>query len=389
MKRMRKLISSIYRAVIKVLMFLPLKKIVVFESNPDYACNTYPVFLQIKQAHPEYKCVWQVKKESGKHPLADDAIYTDDSSLMNAVKKFYYRLFAKAFVSCNKYMKKYRKDQVSLFLTHGSKTKKTRGIYEMGDKVDYILVQSHFFDDIVCYEYNAKPEQLVYLGYPRNDYFYRAADNIAQRLGLPQGSRYVIWLPTFRKSLGGNDGEATGNNLGVPLLYTVEALNALNDYLKEQNLFILYKPHPAQDISVLKASSLSNLLIINDQYLRDADLQLSEVLADSEALLTDYSSVFFDYILLDKPIGTTTDDIERWKESRGFAFDLDAMYDKSTQRIPDYNTLIAFLDNVLSGYDDKRQERQEIRELTNTYYDGDSAKRVVEFLLEKVGEKRG
>ena len=42
---------------------------------------------------------------------------------------------------------------------------------------------------------------------------------------------------------------------------------------------------------------------------------------------------------------------------------------------------------MLSGKDDKADGRREIRELTNTYYDGKSAKRVVDFLMEKIGEK--
>lgn len=387
---MKKLARKLYKFLFKMLCFLPLKKIIVFESNPDYACNTYPVFLYVKRNYPKFKCVWFVNKDTVKHPLADDVVHIGDNSFINMVKKFYYRLFAKAFVSCNRYIwaSKYRKDQISIFLTHGSKTKKTRGIYEMGDRVDYVLVQSHFFDDIVCYEYKASSEQLIYLGFPRNDYFYEEDLGIAGKLGLSENSSYVIWLPTFRKSLGGNDKMSANKNIGIPLIYSADELKKLNDYLARKNLYIIYKPHPAQDISVLKATSLSNVKIINDKFLSDIDLQLTQVLAGSSALLTDYSSVFFDYILLDKPIGTTTDDIDAWKESRGFAFDLDAMYDKSTQRIPDYDTLIEFLDNVLSGRDDKADGRREIRELTNTYYDGKSAKRVVDFLMEKIGRKK-
>ena len=385
---MKKAIAKLSKVLYKAMCIFPLKKILVFESHPDYACNTYPVFIYVKNHYPKYKCVWQLKDGLEKHPMADDVFYIGDLSAIGKIKRIYYRAFAKAFVSCNNYIQKYRKDQISLFLTHGSKTKKTRGIYEMGDKVDYILVQSHFFDEIICYEYNAKPEQLVYLGFPRNDYFYLDNWETSRKLNLPDESEYIIWLPTFRKHKKHSKEYSSGyNNLGIPLLYTVEDLTRLNDYLQEKNLYIVYKPHPAQDVSVLKASSLSNIKIINDKFLGERDLQLSQVLAGSSALLTDYSSVFFDYILLDKPIGTTTDDIDAWKESRGFAFDLDAMYDKSTQRIPDYDTLIKFLDNVLSGNDDKVDGRREIRELTNTYYDGDSAKRVVDFLMEKIENK--
>ncbi len=387
---MKKLLLKLYKILIKILCFLPMKNIIVFESNPDYACNTYPVFKYIKEHYHEYKCVWMVNKGSEKHPLADDVLYLYDKGLINLIKKFYYRLFAKAFISCNRFqqMIKYRDKQVSIFLTHGSKTKKTRGSYEMGTCVDYILVQSHFFDDIICYEYNAKPEQLCYLGFPRNDYFYSKNVNLNDRLNVNADAKYIVWLPTFRKIANGRtDAISCYNNLGIPLVYSNDDLKKLNDYLQEKNLYIIYKPHPAQDISVLKATSLSNIKIISDKFLGERDLQLAEVLAESSALLTDYSSVFFDYILLDKPIGTTTDDIDAWKESRGFAFDLDAMYDKSTERLPDLDSLIGFLDNTLSGADEKREGRREARDLTNTYFDGNSAKRVVDFLMEKINKK--
>lgn len=384
---MKKLFLKLYKMLIKILCFLPMKNIIVFESNPDYACNTYPVFKYIKEHCQEYKCVWMVNEGIEKHPLADEIVYINGKGFKNKIKKIYICLLAKAFVSCNRYQKKYREDQISLFLTHGSKTKKTRGIYEMGDKVDYILVQSHFFDDIICYEYNAKPEQLLYLGFPRNDYFYQELGLDAEKLELPKDSQYVIWLPTFRKTIGGTDKETAQTNIGIPLIYSVDALQKINDYLKEKNLYIIYKPHPAQNIALLKATSLSNIKIINDKFLSERGLQLAQVLAGSSALLTDYSSVFFDYILLDKPIGTTTDDIDAWKESRGFAFDLDAMYDKSTERLPDLDSLIGFLDKTLSGVDEKRDGRCEVRDLTNTYFDGDSSKRVVDFLMEKINKK--
>ena len=384
---MRKLLQKLCRILIKVLCFLPMKNMIVFESNPDYACNTYPVFTYIKEHYPKYKCVWVVNEGTKKHPLADGVVYLNAKGLKHKLKKAYVFLFARAFVSCNRYQQKYRKKQISLFLTHGSKTKKTRGIYEMGDKVDYILVQSHFFDDIICYEYNARPAQLLYLGYPRNDYFYGEVGDVTKKLALPADSKYVIWLPTFRKTIGGTDGETAKTNIGIPLIYSIDALQKTNDYLKQKNLYIIYKPHPAQNIAFLKATSLSNIKIISDKFLSERGLQLAEVLAASAALLTDYSSVYFDYILLDMPIGTTTDDIDAWKQSRGFAFDLDAMYDKSTERLPDLDSLLAFLDKTLAGVDEMKEGRREARDLTNTYFDGDSSKRVVDFLMEKIDRK--
>ena len=44
------------------------------------------------------------------------------------------------------------------------------------------------------------------------------------------------------------------------------------------------------------------------------------MLGSSDALITDYSSVYFDYLLLDKPIGFTVDDMELYIKDRGFIF---------------------------------------------------------------------
>ena len=99
-------------------------------------------------------------------------------------------------------------------------------------------------------------------------------------------------------------------------------------------------------------------------------------------MITDYSSVFFDYLLADKPIVTTTDDMEEWKKMTGFAFDLDAFLDEATTRV---STLEGLLDFLRGEKDDKAEGRKRIRDLTNTYFDGDSAKRVAAFIREKIG----
>lgn len=175
------------------------------------------------------------------------------------------------------------------------------------------------------------------------------------------------------------------DSIGMPLVYSQEQLSRLDGFLAQRNLYLLFKPHPAQDISGLKAADLSHIRILTDEKLAQMDLQLYQVLGASAGLITDYSSVFFDYLLTDKPIATTTDDIEDWKGMTGFAFDLDAFLDKATTRVPTLEALEAHLDALVSGKDDKAAGRKEIRELTNTYFDGNSAQRVADFIIEKLG----
>lgn len=376
----------------KCLWAMPLRNIIVFESIPEFACNTYPVYLELRKMLPDYKMVWLLPEGALNRGGADGVFSFNGKGLWAEFLRRYYTHFAKAFVSCNRIYEKKRPGQVSLFLCHGSKTKKTRGRYEIGENVDYVNVQSHFFDEIITYEYNCPADKLVYLGYPRCDWLFENPDAIAQKVRRLEhnGSRYVVWLPTFRKHKNAKRADQMSlekyGSMGMPLVYSPEDLKKLNGFLAEQDLCILYKPHPAQDISSLKAAGLSHIRIISDRDLADRDLQLYEVLAGSSGLITDYSSVYFDYLLLDRPIATTTDDIEEWKQMTGFAFDLDAFYDRSTSRCPTLDALLDFLKKAIQGDDEKAEGRREIRELTNMWNDGNSAKRVAEFIREKIGE---
>jgi len=370
---------------------LPLQNIIVFESVPEFACNTYPAYLELKKQLPHYKMVWLLPKNAENRCGADAVFTFDGEGIRQEFLRRYYTHFAKAFISCNRIYEKKRPEQVSLFLCHGSKTKKTRGRYEIGENVDYVNVQSHFFDDIITYEYNCPADKLVYLGYPRCDWLFEQEEAVrakVRRLDL-NADRYVVWLPTFRKHKKANRDNQMSlekyGSMGMPLVYSAGDLKKLNDFLAETNTCILFKPHPAQDISSLKAANLSHIRIINDRELADRGLQLYEVLAGSDGLITDYSSVYFDYLLLDRPIATTTDDIEEWKQMTGFAFDLDAFYDRSTTRCPTLESLMGFLGDIRTGHDEKAAGRREIREMTNLWNDGNSAGRVAEFIKEKIG----
>lgn len=375
----------------KLLTKAPLQNMILFESSPDYACNTYPVFRQLREELPEYKMIWWTSRKTPVQNGVDGVYYYDDESFGNRLKGWYYTHYAKAFVFSNRLMEKTRPEQVALFLCHGSKTKKTRGYYSAGEGTDYINVQSHFFDDIITYEYSCDASQLVYLGYPRCDSFFTADPvKIRKTLGLPEDSRYLVWLPTFRKNPNIKNDMAMDaskySSIGMPLVYSRESLEKLDAWLGSKNTVIYFKPHPGQDVSGLIEADTKNIRMIRDKDLADLQVPLYDLLAGSDGLITDYSSVFFDYLLADKPIATTTDDMEEWKKMTGFAFDLDAFLDQATTRVPTLEELILFLEKLCAGEGDKAAGRKEIREITNTWFDGDSAKRVAAFIKEKIGQ---
>ena len=370
----------------RIISRFPLKKMIIFESNPDFACNTYPVYEKIKNdpVFKKYKLVWAVKSIDKSKKCS--MILKKPQTKLQKIKTMLCYNLATCIISCNEIIGRKREEQLTLFLSHGSKTKKTKGICEIGQIVDYVNCQAHFFDDIIKYEYSLIDDQLVYLGYPRCDYLYNSDKNIQKAFLMKENSKYLIWLPTFRKNKNQekNNIESNYDSLGMPIIYNEDVLKSFDEYLSSKNIYIIFKPHPVQNISKAQAMNLKNFIIINDGVLKEKDLQLYEVIANSEALITDYSSVYFDYLLMNKPIATTNDDAEEWKNKRGFAFDIESVYDKTTERISNYDALCRFVDNAIGGVDEKREEREKMRELTNIYCDGNSADRVVDFIKQKL-----
>ena len=67
-----------------------------------------------------------------------------------------------------------------------------------------------------------------------------------------------------------------------------------------------------------RENNLSNILIFRNDDLLSNDLDLYELLNASDILITDYSSVFYDFLLLDKPMIFTPTDIDSYRERKGF-----------------------------------------------------------------------
>lgn len=372
----------------KVLSLFPLKNNIIFESNPDYSCNTFPVFCELKCRLPKYKFVWYTKKSTPMVNGVDDVVYNDDKGVFNRMKLLYYKWFSKVLICSNIGIKKQRKDQLSICLTHGSVTKRTKGMYEPGVFVDYISVQSHFFDKLTEEECGASPNKFIYLGFPRCDYFFEKNDAVCKQLEkIGVKGKYIVWLPTFRKqTISGRDAHSKQfESMGIPLVYSEQMLKELDDFLVKKDIYICYKPHPVYEIPTKTCEGLRNMRIIRDNDLQSIGIQLYQLLAYSEALITDYSSVYFDYLLLDRPMATTLDDVDCWKKGNGFAFDLEKLYAETNESLYSLDDLFRFIDEVvIQGKDTHEEARLRMRDLTNIHKDGNSAKRVAGFIVERL-----
>ena len=96
--------------------------------------------------------------------------------------------------------------------------------------------------------------------------------------------------------------------------------------------------------------------------------------------LTDYSSIYFDYLLLDRPIAFLIDDIAQYQQNRGFTVEnaLDLMPGEKIRTVSELN---GFLDRLAKGEDRFQEDRQRVNRRVNRWQDGESAKRFLERFL--------
>ena len=107
-------------------------------------------------------------------------------------------------------------------------------------------------------------------------------------------------------------------------------------------------------------------------------LQLYEVIGKSDALLTDYSSVLFDYLLTGKPQGFIVDDIDTYSKSRGFLVENIEDY-LPGRLIKSIKELCDFLNDIVAGSDNYLIAREKLKQKIFDNPDGLSCQRICEY----------
>ncbi|MBR5427890.1 MAG: CDP-glycerol glycerophosphotransferase family protein [Clostridia bacterium] len=386
----------VYRAIKK----LPLSNTIIFESHPELSDNTYNVYrflVDRRQIDKKMKLVWLVeddKKVDFREYLPNTTFlnyYQNCVSAADRLKYHYYINTAKCIVFCNRNIGKHRSGQFSLCLQHGMPLKASNGGYCIHDNCDKCLCVSEFFADNYHTDFDISYEKMFFCPFPRTDDLFTERD-VRSELGFSSYEKVFVWLPTYRKStVKAMEGfNLEGSGTGIPSMNTVEELKKVDAWLRQNRCVILFKPHPAQPIDRAVASELTNFVMIDNAWLRDKGVRLYELLGKTDALITDYSSVYYDYLLTDKPIGLTVDDIDDYIRIRGFVYD-DPFSVLKGARITDNDGLIAFLSDVLAENDIYARERGSIKEeiYKNAALIGHATEYVSDMILDALRKKRG
>lgn len=364
--------------------FLPTKKRIVFESNPEFSCNTLPVYQEMMRRgiDKEYEIYWLVEnKKKYVNDKSGIKFLNYQEKGIGILKKEYIIATSKALIFTNRFLRKTKKERLVVNLLHGSPLKRTDGYVEH-DTCDYVITQSSFFNKVVSDSLQVPIEKMVSLGFPRTDIL---GDNtgLLNALGISKNQKVIVWMPTFRKNK--NTGVKFGslNRLGVPLLDSVEKFEQLNMKLEENNVLLVIKLHPAEDTTNMALSDYSNIWFLSDRDLEKEGATVYGLLAESDALLTDYSSVYYDYLLTGKPIGLVIDDLAEYSKRNGFFYGEYKDFVKGDY-IECLDDFFIFIYNIAHDIDPDKEERQWAIDRYCQYKDFKSTNRVVDFIMEKL-----
>lgn len=306
------------------------KKVILFESNlgRNYSGNPRFIYEELvaRGLDQVYQCYFILEDITTCLP--------GNVKKIKRISLLYFYLFAKAGVWISDtrmptYLRK-RKNTIYIQTWHGTPLKRLgldlQQIAMEGEKSledykikfaensrtwDYLVSQNSYSTEIFRRAFAFK-KKVLEIGYPRNDILFHnnnkeAIQGIKKKLQLPLDKKLLLYAPTWR------DNEHYSHlkyKFSSPIDF---------DYLKEQlssEYCILVKAHYLVG-EQLDASKYQGFL-----YSFDASYDIAELYLISDLLITDYSSVMFDYSLLRRPMIFYTYDLEQYKDNlRGFYFD--------------------------------------------------------------------
>lgn len=322
----------------------------------------------------DHKYVWAFV-EPEKYPEVPNKIRIDTPQFyLTALKAGYWMTNS----SISRGMDFKKKATKNILFEHGMVALKRIGS-DVLDKKEVFISTAHEQYDMVFVEGKQEPsilskvwrldEGVFYTtGLPRNDdlagYPCEEKETIRHRLGIPDGKKVILYAPTFRDYSKGSDGS---NALGIPMDFVKWEKKLGQDYV------IVVTAHYA-------VARLLDELPQNDFVFNAFGYPvLNDLLKIADILISDYSSIVFDYSILERPILGYCYDCEEYLTMRGSYIDIHSFYRDGIIR--DEDTLIDAIVNM--DYDAHcRFTREQIKEKYLASY-GDAARKAVEIIFDE------
>ena len=232
------------------------------------------------------------------------------------------KLFKYAFTSYSIIdLKKYNPNAVSIHMGHSVPFKYAYkslvGVFSQA-RIDYITFSENV-SNVMELKYNMSDVSKKYLiPHPRIDLFKakeKIIDSFRNMIGWKNGEVVITTMLTFRR----NENQITSLNL---LPFDID-FNKLNDALNNNGIRLVIKLHHMLDEAVSNENNYSNIVFLKNVDAIKNGFEATSIMACSDAIVSDYSSSWIDYLFLNKPIAFYIGDYDDYKsndDGNGFVF---------------------------------------------------------------------
>lgn len=384
----KKFVIILYRVMCVV---LPVnKRRIVFDSSlgKSYSGNPRHIFeYMVENGYQErYECTWFY--ESVPYPIPGDGYQFRYGRL----RYLYYMATAKVWVfDCRQpeWLIK-RKNCYYIQTWHGTPLKKLvldmedvfmmnetdinsyqKGFVKNVQTWDFLISQNAF-STVTFRRAFAFEKEMLEIGYPRNDILFRKNNEedirlLKCRLGLPGDKKIILYAPTFRD----DEFEENSSYKFSPKL----SFDRLKDALQDEYILIVKYHYLIMDY--IDWFPYKDFI-----YHFDQSNDIVELFLVADMLITDYSSVMFDYSILKRPMFFYAYDLEKYKNDlRGFYFDYEGEMPGPISA--DTETLIRDIREYDAGAWEERYEK--FRDKYNAWDDGRASEKVAHLIEELAG----
>lgn len=189
-------------------------------------------------------------------------------------------------------------------------------------KADYISSSSSLYETLMTSCISVKASKYVRTGFPRIDALYNPevtkADVLKQYFNVTDVTAKIgVYMPTFRYELE-DDSIMDKISRGNFFAFDYFDLSKLEQVLQKKNKYLIVKLHPYEMKKIdEKCKNYDHIYFLKDIDLFKFNYDMYDLLGNTDFLITDFSSVYFDYLHLDKPIYFVTNFLKEYEKTRG------------------------------------------------------------------------
>ncbi|KLK87738.1 hypothetical protein SZ63_08945 [Methanoculleus sediminis] len=360
---------------------------ILFFSAPDYSDNAKYIYDRMLESGfgNTHQLIWCVYS-----PIRANHV------IRRSREYIYHALTAKYIVSTHGTPAWKAGNQVSIELWHGLPLK-TIGYFadidypnavarlsagyrlrRFASSVDYLITTSEFERLVFSSAFLIDPGKILIFGQPRCDALYSPRDSgvgvLCRILGRGDiaEKKILLYLPTFREYDAGASRK---------ILEEILASEKFRRFIADESLLFICKPH-SHDEDAFQAYNGEHIHILLNDGLRKAGNTIYDFLNAVDILVTDYSSAYFDYLHLNRPIVFHVPDIDDYRKQRGFI--LEPFHDWAPGEVStSIDELIEALTNSFTDQDRWKPERIRLRRLVFRHADGFACERVCRLIEQR------